>query len=208
MPILFTRFKAQSGTARVAPGVAKLDESENTEMLAFLRSAAVFLCFTILFPLPPTFGQPALSSVPVEETGLNISGEVGRPLKLTQADLAKLLRHTERAKDHDGVEAAFAGVALVDVLRLAGVTLGEQLRGKTLTTYLLVKAADGYQVVFALAELDPGFTDRVIFLADRRDGQPLSTAEGPFRIIVPGEKRHARWVRQVTTLTVLHAGAK
>ena len=94
------------------------------------------------------------------------------------------------------------------MLRLAGVTLGEQLRGKALTTYLLVKAADGYQVIFALPELDPGFAGRVIFLADRREGQPLSTTEGPFRIIVPGEKRHARGVRQVTTLTVLHAGAK
>jgi hypothetical protein len=30
-------------------------------------------------------------------------------------------------------------------------------------TYVLVKAADNYQVVFAVAELDPGFTDRVIF---------------------------------------------
>ncbi len=177
-------------------------------MLAFLRSVIFILCFTILFPLPPTFGQPAPSSVPVEETGLSISGEVAQPLQLTHADWAKLPRHTERAKDHDGVEASFTGVALVDILRLAGVTLGEQLRGKALTTYLLVKAADGYQVVFALPELDPGFTDRVIFLADRRDGQPLSTTEGPFRIIVPGEKRHARWVRQVTTLTIQHAGAK
>lgn len=33
-------------------------------------------------------------------------------------------------------------MALVDILRLAGVTLGEQLRGKALTTYLLVKAAE------------------------------------------------------------------
>ena len=77
-----------------------------------------------------------------------------------------------------------------------------------ITTYVLVTAADNYQTVFAVAELDPGFTDRVIFLADQRDGKPLSSTEGPLRIIVPGEKRHARWVRQVTTLTVLHAGAK
>jgi len=55
------------------------------------------------------------------------------------------------------------------------------------------------------SQLDPGFTDRVIFLTDLRDGQPLSTVEGPLRIIVPHEKRQARWVRQVTSLTVLHA---
>ena len=36
----------------------------------------------------------------------------------------------------------------------------------------------------------------VVLLADHRDGQPLSTAEGPLRLVVPDEKRHARWVRQ------------
>ncbi len=104
------------------------------------------------------------------------------------------------------MEATFEGAPLVEILRLAGVKLGEQLRGQEMTTYVLVKAADDYQVVFAIAELDPGFTDRVVFLADKRDDKSLSAEEGPLRIIVPGEKRQARWVRQVTTLTVLHAG--
>ena len=45
-------------------------------------------------------------------------------------------------------------------------------------------------------------TDRVILLADVKDGQPLPPREGPFRIIVPGEKRPARWVRQVRVVTV------
>jgi hypothetical protein len=39
-------------------------------------------------------------------------------------------------------------------------------------------------------------------LADTKDGQPLPPREGPFRIIVPGEKRPARWVRQVSAVTV------
>ena len=67
--------------------------------------------------------------------------------------------------------------------------------------YLLVEAADGYRVIFALPELDPAFTERVVLLADHRDGQPLSTAEGPLRLVVPDEKRHARWVRQVGSCT-------
>jgi hypothetical protein len=45
-------------------------------------------------------------------------------------------------------------------------------------------------------------TDHVILLADTKDGQPLPPREGPFRIVVPGEKRPARWVRQVTALEV------
>jgi hypothetical protein len=67
--------------------------------------------------------------------------------------------------------------------------------------YAVVKAADGYRAVYALPELDPSFTDRVILLADRRNGAPLD-AKAPFRVVVPGEKHEARWVRQVTEIDV------
>lgn len=132
---------------------------------------------------------------------LTIGGEVARPLKLTTADIAKLPRRTLRTFDH-GKEATFEGVPLVEVLRLAGVKFGEELRGKNLELYLLVEAADGYKAVFALPELDPAFTERVIILADRRDGKPLSVEEGQWRVVTPGEKRQGRWVRQVVALTV------
>jgi hypothetical protein len=59
--------------------------------------------------------------------------------------------------------------------------------------------------VFALPEFDPDFTDRVIILADRRDRHALAAKEGPFRQIVAGEKRHARWVREVTALDIEEA---
>ncbi len=136
---------------------------------------------------------------------LRVRGEVERPLELTISDLGKFPRRAVRAMDHDGKESAFEGVALVDVLRLAGVPIGKDLRGDKLTTQVIAEAADGYRAVFALTELDPAFTDGVILLADRRDDQPLSAAEGPLRIVVPGEKRHARWVRQVIALTVRRA---
>jgi hypothetical protein len=42
----------------------------------------------------------------------------------------------------------------------------------------------------------------VIVLADRRDDAPLEAREGPLQIIVPDEKLHARWVRQVKSLTI------
>jgi hypothetical protein len=71
--------------------------------------------------------------------------------------------------------------------------------------YVLVKARDGYAAVFALPEFDAGFTDRVILLADRSQGQALGAVEGPFRLVVPGEKRRARWVRQVTDIEVMSA---
>jgi len=176
------------------------------------RTFLCILLFCSCFPgvFAPTLarGQGRQADSPASNVILRVNGEVEHSLQLNSAEVAKLPRHTARAIDHGGVEAAFEGTPLVEILRLAGAKLGEQLRGQEMTTYVLVKAADNYQVVFAVAELDSGFTDRVIFLADRRDGNPLSAKEGPLRIIVPGEKRHARWVRQVTSLTLIHAGAK
>jgi hypothetical protein len=42
-------------------------------------------------------------------------------------------------------------------------------------------------------------------LVDKRDGKALDAKEGPLRIVVPDEKMHARWVRQVTGLVIRRA---
>lgn len=47
-------------------------------------------------------------------------------------------------------KASFEAVELADVLKLTGVKLREQLRGKELSLYLIVGAADNYRAVFAL----------------------------------------------------------
>lgn len=97
----------------------------------------------------------------------------------------------------------FEGASLKSVLEKAGVTFGESMKGKRLTNCLLVEAADGYRVVIALPELDPGFTNKQIILAFQGDGKPLGDKEGPYRIIIPDEKRMARWVRRVTALRIV-----
>ena len=35
-----------------------------------------------------------------------------------------------------------------------------------------------------------------------RDGKRLGEKEGPYRIVIPDEKRMGRWVRQVTVLKI------
>lgn len=157
---------------------------------------AISFCFS-LAPLAHAQTAPTIS--------LSVSGEVETPQRLTAADLAKLPQRTVRAKGHDGKEAEFTGVPLVEILKQAGVKFGEELRGKNLALYLVVEATDGYRAVFALAELDPLFTDKVILLAAKREGKPLDDKEGPLRIVVPDEKRQGRWVRQVTGLVIKRA---
>jgi hypothetical protein len=53
------------------------------------------------------------------------------------------------------------------------VKFGEGLKGKNLTLYLVVEASDGYRVVYALPELDPAYTDKVVMVVDKRDGKAL-----------------------------------
>jgi hypothetical protein len=93
---------------------------------------------------------------------------------------------------------------LVEVLKAGGLQLdsGTEHIRETVAITVLIEATDGYRAAFALAELDPELTDRIILLADTKEGQPLPTSEGSFRVIVPGEKRPTRWVRQVRAVTV------
>jgi DMSO/TMAO reductase YedYZ molybdopterin-dependent catalytic subunit len=169
-----------------------------------IRALNTFLFLVVVLSSAVAFGQTSTTGPP-NVVLLTVDGEVAKPLKLTAADLAKLPRHSVTAKAHDGKEASFEGIELGDVLTLAGVKFGEHLRGKDLALFLVVGAADGYHAVFALPELNHAFTDRIIILADRRDGKPLAEKEGPLRIVVPDEKREARWVRQVITLTIRRA---
>lgn len=122
---------------------------------------------------------------------------------LTRSDLEALPHVKVSASEHSLPPVTFEGVTLKSVLEKAGVTFGESLRGKRMASCLLVEASDGYRVVIALPELDPGFTDKQIVLAFLREGKPLSEKEGPYRVVIPDEKRPARWVRQVTTLKIV-----
>ena len=162
---------------------------------------------TIAVCLVVQLGQAGEPAGPATDFQLRIGGDVECPLTINAVDFAELERQTVRARGHDGREASFEGVAIVDLLRLGGVPLGQDLRGDRMLTYLVVEAADGYRVVFALPEIDPAFTERTVLLVDRRDQQPLSSRDGPLQVIVPGDKRHARWVRQVTAFTVRRAGS-
>jgi DMSO/TMAO reductase YedYZ molybdopterin-dependent catalytic subunit len=137
---------------------------------------------------------------------LEIRGDVTNPRRIDADELRKLPRTETRTPDpHDpGKEIVYSGTPLIEVLKAGGLRLeaGEAGFRETVKMTVLVDGTDGYRAVFALAELSPDLTDRVILLADTKDGQPLSPREGPLRIVVPGEKRPTRWVRQVTAVSV------
>jgi hypothetical protein len=125
----------------------------------------------------------------------------GTTVRLSLADLAKLPQQTVQFTDQDK-PVAYEGVLLLDVLSKVDLPLGEAFHKTGASYYVVVDAADGYKAVFAWAEIDPSFTDRKVYLVTRRDGKPLADSEGPFRLVVPGDKRGGRAVHQVTGLTL------
>jgi hypothetical protein len=135
---------------------------------------------------------------------LTIQNETGKQTVLSRADIEALPRvKVTTGASGSSTAAAFEGVLLKALLEKAGVGFGEPMKGKRMASCLLVEAADGYRVVIALPEIDPAFADKQVVLAFLRDGKPLDAKEGPYRIVIPDEKRMARWVRQVTTLRIV-----
>jgi DMSO/TMAO reductase YedYZ molybdopterin-dependent catalytic subunit len=137
------------------------------------------------------------------QTTLTVTGDVATPLTLKAEDLAAMPREKVSVSEEDGTKVEYEGVPLREILKKAGAPLGGQLRGKALASYVLAKAQDGYQVVFAIAEFDPAFANEQILVADKRDGKPLFEYQGPFRIVIPNDKAGARSVRMLTTLQVV-----
>jgi DMSO/TMAO reductase YedYZ molybdopterin-dependent catalytic subunit len=133
---------------------------------------------------------------------LKVTGEVATPLELKLTDFQLYNKTDVKLTDKDGNYHNYSGVVLADILQKAGVPLGKELHGKNLVKFVVAEGSDGYQAVFALAELDRAFTDRQVILAIAIDGKPLSSIEGPFRIVVQDEKKQARCVRMVTVIKV------
>ena len=119
------------------------------------------------------------------------------------ADLQGLdARGGRRRRSRTASRPAIGAVLLLAAAALAGAPTGDKLRGPALATFVLVEAADGYKVVFSLAELDSGTGGTEAYVAFEREGKPLDDTVGPFRLVVPTDKRAARWVRQVTRIRI------
>jgi DMSO/TMAO reductase YedYZ molybdopterin-dependent catalytic subunit len=150
-----------------------------------------------------------MASAFAAEPALRIDGVAGRDgiakpaTQLSLSDLQSMPRAKARVKMRDGKEHLFEGVAVAELLKKAGQPQGEELRGSLLSRYILITAHDGYRAVFSLPEFDPAFDDTEALLADRMDGEPIPTRDGPLRLILPKEKRESRWMRMVERIEVV-----
>lgn len=173
--------------------IAPLQVSRGSRMKAWLVSGAL------------AAGVLVASGAAAQSIAL--TGLAGEKAQLTAADIAAL-PHQAVTLQLEGKTEACDGVPLSLILAKVGAPQGKALRGPEMADAILVGAADGYHVALALAEADPLMRgEDQIFLADRCSGGPMAPPEGPFRLVVVGDKRPARSARQVTSITLLRLAA-
>lgn len=148
--------------------------------------------------------QPGALCQSDSSASLRVAGNVTTPLSLSAKDLKAMPRTTLKVlNSHEDKEETYEGVAVQELLRRAGVPQNDKLRGATIATYVLAEASDGYAVLYSLAELDAGFQNSEVIVADTMNGSPLGEKQGPFKVVAPHDKRPARWVRMLKSLTVV-----
>lgn len=172
-----------------------------TSLMQFVICAC--LASTLMLPVRATALPSGTSNT--GSIQVRVAGKETRTFN--ENDLASLPRSSVTAGAHDEKPSLWEGVALVELLRRTGAPLDKQLQGREMARFVRVTAADGYQVVFSLAELDTAFGDRNVLVVNRQDGHPLSGKDGPLRLVVAGDKRLARWVREVEAIEVVDGSA-
>jgi DMSO/TMAO reductase YedYZ molybdopterin-dependent catalytic subunit len=172
-------------------------------MAQYLRTAAVVGALILAILSGGVAPARAQAPAPAAQAAtLVVSGDVAQTLTITLADL-KTMPRTMVTVGEGAQQTTYEGVLVGELLKRAGVPLGRDLSGGALTTYVRASGADGYQVVFSVAELDPAFTANDVIVADTGNGKPLLEAQGPFRLVAPRDKRAARGVRMLQALQVV-----
>lgn len=132
---------------------------------------------------------------------LKVTTSDGNTTTFSAEDLASFAHVVVDVQDH-GTPAQFQGIPLVALLQKAGLKFDAKSHVPAISDVIIVEASDGYKASFAIAEIDPSISSSQVVLADKSDGKPLDAKQGPLRIIATGDKRAARWVRQVTVVRV------
>jgi hypothetical protein len=158
--------------------------------------SACVMSFMLVFAGAVAQGQVAFTAEGLD--GSKAAYTLDQLRQMPQQSVSVTNPHTKTTEN-------YAGVLLTDLLAKLNTPAGDKLRGDEMRDYVEVAGRDGYRAVFALAELDPAFQDNLVLVAIAMDGKPLDDKLGPVRIVAPQDKRPARSVRMVTTITVRRA---
>ena len=148
---------------------------------------------------------------------VRVQGEVQKPQEWTAGQLRRtrssdvhLIHYASRGQQHTS-----NAIELLALLKAAEAPIEFKMdpnadpkrKNYPLRLSVMVAGHDGYTVAFALAELLPDIGNREVWLAFDADGHPFPDGDGHLRLIVPGDQKPGRWVRDVTSITVVDGGS-
>ncbi len=172
-----------------------------TACTAFMAGPVAALAQAASQPQPMSMGQMGSMNKPVLQAG---------PLKITYGDksaewtpatLAALPHQSVTViNSHNKKSLTFSGVPLTDLLTQLGVP--NKSEGPLLKIYLVTMGADGYKVVYSLAEVTPAVSHSAVIVADALDGKPL-TSTVPLQLVNTSDKGLSRCVRNLVAVRVL-----
>ncbi|HTX77574.1 MAG TPA: molybdopterin-dependent oxidoreductase [Terracidiphilus sp.] len=179
-------------------------------MRPLLRTAAAF-CFAVLIA-PAAHPQEMPADMKAQDMPARKPVVPAGPLKISFGDktsewtpqsFAALPHVTVNVyNEHAKANQTYSGVPLIALLKPLGVP--DKPHGKDFRLYLVAEGSDGYQVVYSVAEVTPDVHDATILVADSMDGKPMGD-NGPLQLVATGEKRPARWVRNLVAIRVMTA---
>lgn len=150
----------------------------------------------------PVMALLAIATCSIGAQDITVRRADGSERRLSTTELATLPRLDFEEADH-GVMTRFEGVELRAILRLAAAGPTDSLRGPALRRVVVLIGADGYAATIALADVDPGLGARRVYVVNRANGRPLAANQGPWRAVVVGDGRAARWVRQLQRIELI-----
>jgi VCBS repeat-containing protein len=159
------------------------------------HAAAIAVVLTGLAPF--TFAQAA--------PGLTVQGPGHEAVQFDAAALSALAPLQQRvviAPEHGNATIEWSGPLLWTVL-VAAHAVDPAKFGQEVRQVVRVQGSDGYVADFVMAEISPDFGNHPVQLATARDGTALPIP----RLIVPGEKRGGRSVRDVVRIEVEQQGS-
>lgn len=140
-------------------------------------------------------------------SNFSVNGEVQTPLTFDLAFLKSFpattttVTYTSAGKP---VTDTYTGALLWTVLNAAGLLLDPATKNDILRKLVTVTGSDGYQVTFALGELDPRFGNAPVLVAygDELGQLGPGGSEGFARLVVPGDIAGGRYVSNIVEMTV------
>jgi hypothetical protein len=173
-----------------------------TGMKSILRCSALFVIAWII-ALAGSAQQMAPHKPTSPSTELTLRGLDGKTITLSPADLAATPHKTVAVMNHHtNANESYSGVALSDLLAKVGAPQGSDVKGKLFMLGVVAEGTDHYSVLFAIAETDPTIHTGDILVADQMNGQKLDK-DGAFKLVSTEEKRPARWVRNLTSISLV-----